>query len=110
MSSTIYTKLDELTLPRSPRSVPKPDPSKLTEYSCPSCGKSLELYEYQKEGQPKKMLRCANPASRHYKCKDVAYFWTKKGTFWSPKFGEVKNMPLSQAKGQKAKATRKANR
>ena len=97
-------------LPRSPRSVPKPDPSKLTEYSCPSCGKSLELYEYQKEGQPKKMLRCANPASRHHKCKDVAYFWTKKGTFWSPKFGEVKNMPLSQAKSQKAKATRKANR
>ncbi|MEQ8999473.1 MAG: type I DNA topoisomerase [Coleofasciculus sp. B1-GNL1-01] len=87
-------KAGEYELPRSerPKAKPtKPDkPANLTEYACPKCGKPLELYEYEKEGQAKKMLRCANPKSRQGKCKTVAYFWTKKGTFWSPKFGEVK--------------------
>ncbi|MEQ8383179.1 MAG: type I DNA topoisomerase [Coleofasciculus sp. A1-SPW-01] len=94
-------KAGEYELPRSDRPVTakpakpaksaKPaKPANLTEYICPKCGKPLELYEYEKEGQTKKMLRCANPKSRQGKCKNVAYFWTKRGTFWSPKLGEVK--------------------
>jgi DNA topoisomerase-1 len=82
-------KAGEYELPRSDRPAPTAKPAKLTEYACPRCGKPLELYEYEKEGQSKQMLRCANPKSRQGKCKNVAYFWTKKGTFWSPKFGEV---------------------
>ncbi|HAG82523.1 MAG TPA: hypothetical protein DCL61_15505, partial [Cyanobacteria bacterium UBA12227] len=97
-------------LPHSSPPAPKSDPSKLTEYPCPSCGKPLELYEYTKEGQPKKMLRCSNPASRQSECKDVAYFWTQKGTFWSPKLGEVKSLPLSKAKGQKNQVRTKSKK
>ncbi|HBB31274.1 MAG TPA: type I DNA topoisomerase [Cyanobacteria bacterium UBA8803] len=78
-------------LPKSSRPAPPANPSKLTEHPCPSCGQPLELYEYTRDGQIKKMLRCSNPTSRQDQCKDVAYFWTKNEVFWSPKLGELKS-------------------
>ncbi|MUG94623.1 type I DNA topoisomerase [Scytonema sp. UIC 10036] len=69
---------------------PQKPPAQITEYPCPVCQKPLEEYNYIKEGQNKKMLRCSDPKSRNdQKHKDVAYFTTQKG-WWSPKFGELK--------------------
>jgi len=46
-------------------------------------GKPLELYEYIKENQQKKMLRCSDvQARRGDDHKDAVYF-TSKGVFWS---------------------------
>ncbi|MFB2977580.1 type I DNA topoisomerase [Microseira sp. BLCC-F43] len=67
-----------------------PTPESLSEYSCPVCHNPLEVYEYSKDGQAKVMLRCCNPKTRPSKCKDVAFFKTKQGNWWSPKFGELK--------------------
>lgn len=56
---------------------------------CPVCGKPLELYEYTKGNEKKQMLRCSDPqARRHDDHKDVAFF-ASRGTFWSPKYGEI---------------------
>lgn len=60
-----------------------------TNYYCPVCIKPLEVYEYTKDGEYKKMLRCSDPKARQqHNHKGVAFF-ASKGTFWSPKFGEV---------------------
>jgi DNA topoisomerase-1 len=60
----------------------------LTNFSCPVCHKPLQEYAYQKEGQDKVMLRCSNSKgvkdTRH---KDVAFFMTKDGQWWSKKYG-----------------------
>jgi DNA topoisomerase I len=61
----------------------------VTSHTCPVCGSALEQYEYIKEGQTKTMYRCSNPKNRQKKCKEVAYFVTKRGGWWSPKFGEL---------------------
>ncbi len=64
---------------------------KKTEYPCPVCKKPLEEYSYMKEGQSKVMLRCSSPDARNdKKHKDVAYFGTQQGGWWSPKLGELK--------------------
>jgi DNA topoisomerase-1 len=63
---------------------------KLTAYSCPVCNQPLEEYTYQKDGQQKVMLRCADRTKRQEsKHKDAVYFYTAKGSFWSPKFGDL---------------------
>lgn len=65
-------------------------PQSLTSHSCPVCRKSLVEHSYSKDGQIKTMLRCSDPKSRQdKKHKDVAYFKTKNGSWWSPKFGEL---------------------
>ncbi len=69
---------------------PSPNPQSLTEHFCPVCSSPLESHEYSKEGQTKVMLRCSNPKTRQKKCKDVAFFESKRGDWWSPKFGELK--------------------
>lgn len=62
---------------------------KLTEYPCPVCKKPLEEYSYQKDGQPKVMLRCSDAKARQQrKHEGAVYFQTSNG-FWSPKFGEL---------------------
>jgi DNA topoisomerase-1 len=67
----------------------------LTAYPCPICQKPMEEYEYEKEGQQKKLLRCSDAKARNNrKHKDVVYFQTAKG-WWSPKLGELANDGVS---------------
>ncbi len=82
-----YTKQWEAPQAKSTSSEqPKP---KRTEAPCPVCQQPLEQYAYQKDGQPKVLLRCSNPnAHRDNKHKDVVYFQTTTG-WWSPKLGEL---------------------
>ncbi|MEL6553547.1 MAG: type I DNA topoisomerase [Cyanobacteria bacterium J06621_11] len=63
------------------------DPSLFTDDPCPSCGALLIRHHYHKEGAQKVMLRCSILENRKEKCKDVAFFQTREGGFWSPKFG-----------------------
>jgi hypothetical protein len=63
-------------------------PTVLTEHSCPVCNSKLEEYAYQKDGQPKTLLRCSVADNREKKCKKVAYF-SSRGQWWSPDFGEL---------------------
>ncbi len=65
------------------------DPKAFTNYPCPSCGALLIKHSYQKEGKRKTMLRCSIPANRKANCKDVAYFQSRDGGYWSPKFGTL---------------------
>ena len=68
------------------------DPEAFTDYPCPICGAWLVRHAYQKEGQPKVMLRCSVLENRRRKCKDVAFFQSRDG-FWSPKFGNLTPPP-----------------
>ncbi|MBD1896956.1 type I DNA topoisomerase [Coleofasciculus sp. FACHB-129] len=78
----------EYELPDAKRKNP-PRSDKPSQHSCPICGSSLERYKYTKNGQDKVMLRCSNPKTKQNKCKEVAFFESKKGNWWSPKFGEL---------------------
>lgn len=63
------------------------------EHPCPVCGKALELYEYTRENEPKKMLRCSDAQARQRPDhKKVVYYWTVKKVFWSPEYGELNSM------------------
>ena len=62
---------------------------KPTDYDCPVCGQKLVEHQYIKDGQTKKMLRCPGANKSKRKHKDVAYFWTKNGTWWSKKYREL---------------------
>ena len=62
---------------------------KPTDYDCPVCKQKLVEHSYIKDGQTKKMLRCAAANNSKRKHKDVAYFWTKNGTWWNKKYGEL---------------------
>jgi DNA topoisomerase I len=75
---------------QTPRTKALQQPSaKVTDFPCPVCKKPLEEYHYSKDGQPKKMLRCADPkAKTDKKHKDVAFFWSQD-RWWSPKLGEL---------------------
>jgi len=64
-------------------------PVTITTHACPVCPKPLEEYRYEKEGQPKSLLRCSDPSSRtDNKHKEAVYFKTQSG-WWSPKYGEL---------------------
>lgn len=66
-----------------------PSETRLTEYPCPACKKPMEEYAYEKEGQPKKLLRCSDAKARgNTKHKNAVYFQTAKG-WWNPKLGEL---------------------
>ena len=73
-------------LPYAQRAV---DPKAFTNNPCPSCGALLIRHRYQKDGQNKTMLRCSILENRKGKCKDVAFFQSRDGGFWSPKFGNL---------------------
>ena len=60
---------------------------KISNYLCPVCNSFLAEKTYQKDGQTKKMLVCS---TQQHKDKDVAYFQSKKGGWWSPKLGELR--------------------
>ena len=94
----LNVKSKNYELPYSERQV-APKAESLTEHTCPICNSALERYEYIKNGQNKVMLRCPNPKTRQTKCKEVAFFESKTGNWWSPKLGE---MPLTGT-GKKAK-------
>jgi len=64
-------------------------PPQLTEYPCPVCHKPMEEYSYEKEGQPKKLLRCTDAiARRKANHKEAVYFQTAKG-WWNPTLGNL---------------------
>lgn len=80
-------------LPYSKRSV---DPKAFTDHPCPSCGALLIEHGYEKEGKSKVMLRCSIAANRKAKCKEVAYFQSRDGGYWSPKFGVLDDKTASR--------------
>ncbi|MEN8445667.1 MAG: hypothetical protein ABG776_11715, partial [Cyanobacteria bacterium J06555_13] len=65
----------------------KADPASFTEHPCPSCSALLMRHPYKKKGKEKIMLRCSILDNRKGKCKEVAFFQSPRGGFWSPKFG-----------------------
>lgn len=67
------------------------DLAAFTDYPCPSCGALLIRHLYQKEGKDKVMLRCSLSENRRGQCKEVAFFESREGGFWSPKFGNLKD-------------------
>lgn len=70
----------------------EPAPAKLTEYPCPVCQKPLAEISYIKDGAEKFMLRCsANSAREDKKHKDVVFFRTKTGDWWSKKYGVLED-------------------
>ena len=73
-------------LPYSQRAT---DPKAFTDYPCPSCGALLIRHGYKKEGKDKVMLRCSLLENRKGKCKEVAFFQSREGGFWSPKYGNL---------------------
>lgn len=65
-------------------------PAKVSDYPCPVCQKPLAEVAYTKDGIRKTMLKCSDPSSREdKKHKDVAFFKTKQGNWWSKKYGEL---------------------
>lgn len=80
-------------LPYAQRAV---DPKAFTNDPCPCCGALLIRHHYTKEGVDKVMLRCSIADNRKGKCKDVAYFQSRDGGFWSPKFGDLKQAVVSK--------------
>ncbi|MEM9087687.1 MAG: type I DNA topoisomerase [Cyanobacteria bacterium P01_F01_bin.53] len=74
-------------LPYSERAA---DPAAFTNHPCPVCSALLIRHAYKKEGIDKVMLRCSIVENRKGKCKDVAFFQSRDGGFWSPKFGTLK--------------------
>lgn len=77
----------------------EPASGKLTEYSCPVCRQPLEEYHYHKDGQQKVMLRCSDRQARlEDSHQDAVYFYTAKGSFWSPKFGNLQTDKTAQPK------------
>ena len=65
------------------------DPKAFTEHPCPVCRALLIRHSYQKEGKDKVMLRCSLLENRKGKCKEVAFFESRDGGFWSPKYGSL---------------------
>ncbi|MEL7334259.1 MAG: type I DNA topoisomerase [Cyanobacteria bacterium J06560_2] len=80
-------------LPYAKRAV---DPKAFTDHPCPSCGALLIRHGYQKDGVDKVMLRCSILDNRKGKCQEVAFFQSREGGFWSPKFGVLKALEKSQ--------------
>lgn len=74
-----------------PKSDQPSTPAELTDYPCPVCKAKLEIYRYQKDGQPKQMLRCSDPQARSNKKHKHAVYFASKGRWWSPKFGELES-------------------
>ena len=108
---TVMFKSDrtgEYELPYSERSARDSETSaptkgleNVTDMSCPVCSSPLEKFGYsdKKTGEPKTMLRCSNTANRQGTCKEVAFWWTSQGHWWSKEYGEIGNgTPAKQRK------------
>lgn len=76
-------------LPRAKSEQSEDASAKLTEHPCPVCKKPLEEYPYQKDGQPKVMVRCSDAKARQQKKHEGAVYFQTSNGFWSPKFGEL---------------------
>jgi DNA topoisomerase I len=75
---------------QTPQAKSEPQGTTLTEYPCPACGKALEEYRYNKDGQSKTLLRCSDVGVRgDRKHKDVIFFLSNE-KWWSPKLGNLK--------------------
>lgn len=61
----------------------------ITQHPCPICSKPLELYEYVKDSEQKKMLRCSDANARRQDNHKKVAFFAAKGGFWSPTYGEI---------------------
>ena len=90
-------------LPRAKSEQLEDAPAKLTEYACPVCKKPLEEYPYQKDGQPKVMLRCSDAKARHQKKHEGAVYLQTSNGFWSSKFGELGSEQPGKVPAQKTK-------
>ena len=80
-------------LPESATSKPKGTVT-ATKYLCPVCKKPLERYDYFKHSKgkhAKKLLRCSdNEARNKSNHKQVVFFKTRQGNWWSQKFGTLR--------------------
>ena len=67
----------------------KASQEKTTDYSCPACDKKLIQRSYIKKGVEKQLLACPStcPNSKNHK-KSVVFF-SSKGKWWSPVYGEL---------------------
>ena len=78
-----------IMLPESANSQPR-GKTTATKYLCPVCKKPLERYDYSKGKHAKKLLRCSdNEARNKSNHKEVVFFKTRQGSWWSKKFGEI---------------------
>ena len=76
-------------LPESISSKPKGTVT-TTKYLCPVCKKPLERYDYSKSNYAKRLLRCSDIEARNKSNhKEVVFFPTRQGSWWSQKFGEL---------------------
>lgn len=93
-----HTKKYEL--PYSERSAKSSDSEKLTSYSCPVCSSCLENFGYsdKQTGEAKTMLRCSNADNRKGSCKEVAFWRTKEGNWWSKVYGEIGEKTVNSRK------------
>ncbi len=79
-----------------------------SDYKCPVCDKNLEQYDYFKAEEQKSLLRCSDPRSRNKSNhKQVVFFKTRNGNWWSKKFGELGEPNFSPNMKSKSRSTRK---
>jgi DNA topoisomerase-1 len=68
----------------------KQSKSTLTDFDCPVCKKRLERYDYTRDDEAKSLLRCSEPRTRDDpQHKNVVFFLTRKGDWWSKEFGQL---------------------
>jgi len=93
-SKAIKTSTSPAKRKRPPKTAPprQASPSAPIGYCCPVCQARLEEYQYQKEGVPKKMLRCPAAQPRQIDHQEVVYFWSRE-RWWSPTYGELPPLP-----------------
>lgn len=96
-------------LPYSERAA---DPAAFTNHPCPVCSALLIRHAYKKDGTDKVMLRCSILENRKGKCKDVAFFQSRDGGFWSPTFGTLqepaKKECTEKARTEKGRTTKES--
>ncbi|NJK58334.1 MAG: hypothetical protein HC939_21325 [Pleurocapsa sp. SU_5_0] len=79
-------------------------------YKCPVCSSNLEQYDYEKDKESKSLLRCSNPQSRNKSDhKQVVFFRTRNGNWWSKKFGELGESKSQQNTNKKSPSTKKSS-
>jgi DNA topoisomerase I len=98
----------KLTLPESnhkPKGTVTP-----SGFKCPVCNQNLEQYNYFKENEQKSLLRCSDPESRNKSNhKQVVFFQTRNGNWWSKKFGELGEPKLLQNMNRKSQSAKKTS-
>ncbi len=78
-------------------------------FKCPVCNQNLEQYDYLKENEQKSLLRCSDPKSRNKSNhKQVVFFKTRSGNWWSKKYGELGEPKSQQNTKKKSYSTKKS--